>query len=138
MGAAVDSRPKFWNSASIASRIYSGRGSGVIVRENGTTKSLSPRVDGGENQSGFTWGSAGASGKRLALALLADALENDQRASALAEVFSARVISILPDRWTMTRARVLAYADLLAREPVRSPPKTTSIPAKMTEPPITR
>jgi hypothetical protein len=68
--------------------------------------------------SDFAWGSLSSAGKRLAVALLSDALEDDQRASDFAELFSTRVIAILPERWTMTRERILSYVDLIARQKI--------------------
>jgi Family of unknown function (DUF6166) len=47
--------------------------------------------------------------QRLAYALIADALESELRAKAVHERFSHRVIALLPERWTMTRTRVVAY-----------------------------
>ena len=98
-------------------RHYSGGNDGVVVRENGRSRPLSPRIGpDADSQSDFAWGSTSPAGKRLALALLADALEDERRASDWAELFSARVIAILPERWTMTRERVLSYVDLIARQ----------------------
>ena len=48
--------------------------------------------------------------------LLTDAWGDSQRATDLADMFTARVISILPERWTMTQTRVVSYADLMGRE----------------------
>src|SRR5262249_52831709 len=92
---------------------------GVVVRENGTARPLYPRVDlDSDSQIDFAWGVTSKAGRRLALALLADALGDDERARDLAEVFSRRVIAILPERWTMTRERILSYADLVARQKI--------------------
>ncbi len=62
---------------------------------------------------GFAWGggeSGSAAAHQLALALLADALQDDARAVQLHHDFCSRVVAILPERWTMTRTRILAYA----------------------------
>jgi Family of unknown function (DUF6166) len=108
---------KSWNGAAIATRLYFGRKEGVVVRENGTSRPLDPQVDtdGGKN---FSWGSESPAGKRLAIALLKDALEDEKRASELADIFNARVISILPERWTLTRERILSHTRVMAREQI--------------------
>jgi hypothetical protein len=49
----------------------------------------------------------------LSYALLADALDNDARALRLHHAFRRRVGSILPDRWTLSRSRIRAYADMI-------------------------
>ncbi len=80
-----------------------------MVRENGTSKPL---------QGDFSWGSESPAGKRLAMALLKDALEDDKRATDLADIFNSRVISILPDRWTLTRERIVSHANVMARDQI--------------------
>jgi hypothetical protein len=110
---------KFWNGIPIAARLYSGGKEGVVVRENGKSRPLNPHVDPNrDRRSNFSWGSANPEGKLLAMALLKDALEDDNRASELADVFAGRVISILPERWTMTRKRIISYADVMALEKI--------------------
>jgi hypothetical protein len=110
---------KLWNNGPIAARLYSGGKERVTVRENGNTRPLNPQIgsDHGE-EGGFSWGSASPAGKRLAMALLKDALEDDKRAAEFADLFNARVISILPARWTMTRERILSYTEMMGREKI--------------------
>jgi Family of unknown function (DUF6166) len=111
------SRKKFWSVTPVAECLYSGHKQGVVVRENGITRPLDPQTGSDPDEEGsFSWGSASPAGKRLAAALLKDALADDKRAAELADVFNTRVISILPERWTMTRARIVSYADMMARE----------------------
>jgi Family of unknown function (DUF6166) len=108
------------NPGPVVERLYSGRKDSVIVRENGQWRPLAPRLDlDSENSGDFAWGEATPAGKRLALAMLADALGNDDRAVELAEIFNNRVVAILPERWTMTRARVVSHADLMFRESIQ-------------------
>lgn len=90
---------------------------GVVVRENGTSKPLDPSADT-DGKGCFSWGSESPAGKRLAMVLLRDALEDEKRASELADIFNARVISILPERWTLTRERILSYTDIIGREQI--------------------
>ena len=52
------------------------------------------------------------------MALLKDALEDEKRASEFADIFNARVISILPERWTLTRERILSHTQVMAREAI--------------------
>jgi hypothetical protein len=89
----------------------------IVVRENGTSRPLDPQVDTDSGKS-FSWGSESPAGKRLAIALLKDALEDEKRASELADIFNARVISILPERWTLTRERILSHTQVMAREQI--------------------
>jgi hypothetical protein len=108
---------KSWNGSPVASRLYFGRKEGVVVRENGTSRPLDPQADV-EGESNFSWGCESPAGKRLAVALLRDALEDEKRAFELADVFNARVISILPERWTLTRERILSHTQVMAREAI--------------------
>ena len=112
-------------------RLYSGSKDGVVVREAGKTTPLgSPRDQSELNgQSRFAWGAASPKGKALAEALLKDALGNEASAAELAATFNARVISILPDRWTMTRDRVLSYAHMMAHEKVNESLLKATAPA---------
>jgi Family of unknown function (DUF6166) len=113
--------------SSTSARRYSGEKDSVTISENGDTRRLRARPDLDPiGRSDFAWGSISPAGKRLALALLSDALEDDQRACDLADIFSTRVIAILPERWTMTRERVLSYIDLITRQKLNEFFATTS------------
>jgi len=57
---------------------------------------------------------------QLSLALLADALHDDARALKLHHRFNRRVVTLLPARWTITRSRILDYADLIEHLAVAS------------------
>jgi hypothetical protein len=50
------------------------------------------------------------------MALLADALGNEARALETHEVFSRRVVALFPERWTISRSRVLSYLSLIEFE----------------------
>ena len=84
------------------------------MKENGASQPLITQT--GENI--FSWGPGSRAGNQLAMALLTNALEDEKRASELADRFTARVVSILPERWYMTRERVLAHADVMARDKI--------------------
>lgn len=97
-------------------RFYCGREDHVVVREGEQSQPLDLRLDlDPEGQTRFKWGRENK-GKRLALALLADALNDDNQAVNLSEAFTARVVALLPERWTMSRARVLSFVMIIARE----------------------
>ena len=96
-------------------RFYSGGEEGqVTFREEDARRSLDPRLDLGEfSLTGFAWGNVHAGAQQLALALLADALQDDHRATTLSQKLTRRVISILPARWTITRTRILQHVEII-------------------------
>lgn len=53
---------------------------------------------------------------RLAFNLLADALDDEQRAYEAHEYFVQRVMPLLPQRFTISRSRLLAYIDMMEHE----------------------
>jgi hypothetical protein len=86
----------------------------LTVRRGGEKRDLNPRhgpisVD---SESDFDKGDTKLRAE-LSFALLADALEDDARALRLHHAFRRRVASLLPDRWTMSRSRIRAYADMI-------------------------
>ena len=110
---------------SITTRYYRGiHGTDVYIATFGLgdprkdLRTLDPRFDlrrfapsssWGEE---FGWGSATPGAKQLALALLADALEEPREAIALSDIFLDRVISRLPahEPWIMSDNIVRAFA----------------------------
>jgi hypothetical protein len=96
-------------------RFYSGKASGeVTVREGGLTRILGPRPgSSGEQPRPFTWGRDESGAAQLAFALLADALCDDTEATRLHQNFRHRVIANFPDRWTITRTRILAHVQMM-------------------------
>ena len=87
---------------------------GVTVREGGARRSLDPRHDLCQHpRTEFTWGNRAEAANQLSLALLADALQNDTRALRLHHKFTSRVVTIFPDRWTISRSRIRAHADTI-------------------------
>lgn len=86
-------------------RFYSGKATiGVTVRENGSTRVLEPSP--GLERRAFTWGRNQSGAEQLALALLRDALDDEEMARRFHQRFSRRVISNFPDNWTVTRTRI--------------------------------
>jgi len=96
-------------------RFYSGGESDkVTFREEDARRSLDPRLDLGKfSLAGFAWGNEDAGAQQLALALLADTLQDDHRATTLSHELTHRVISILPARWTITRTRILRHVEVI-------------------------
>lgn len=97
-------------------RLYSSSlNAQVTVREASERRPLDVRTDLHNHSATFEWGRDSAGAAQLSLALLADALGNDTRAQFLHQKFKSRVIVDLPERWTMTRSRILAHAKMLER-----------------------
>jgi Family of unknown function (DUF6166) len=67
---------------------------------------------------GFEWGYAGSGPAQLALAILADALEDNDKAIALHQRFKFRIISKLhrDKSWTLPREYVLAVANTIEED----------------------
>jgi hypothetical protein len=97
-------------------RVYSsGLNLQVSVREDPNRRPLDARTDLQNYSATFDWGSDSAGAAQLSLALLADALGNDARAQSIHQKFKSRVVVDLPERWTMTRSRILAHAKMIER-----------------------
>ena len=84
----------------------------LTVRQGGEKRVLNPRSISVDSGSDFATGGR-TLGVERSFALLVDALEDDARASRLHHAFRRRVASLLPDRWTMSRSRIRAYADMI-------------------------
>jgi hypothetical protein len=104
----------------MAERFYCGEAPGnVTVREGAERWPLDPRVDLLKHSAGFGWGGADSNAgpaHQLALALLADALQNDARALRVHHNFNSRVVPLFPKRWTITRSRIVAYVEEIETE----------------------
>ncbi len=107
----------------MAEIFYSGEQAGqVTVREGETKRPLDPRFDLCKHSPpGFAWGNGSSVSAQLSLALLADALRDDGRPLRLHNRFNGRVVRMLPARWTMTRSRILDYADMIERRAATTP-----------------
>jgi len=71
------------------------------------------RLDlGGHSPTGFEWGYGGSGPAQLSLALLADALGDDEKAVRLHQPFKWEVVARLPARenWTLSEEEVRAIA----------------------------
>lgn len=67
------------------------------------------------SENGFEWTYEGAESSQLALAILADHLQDDARALALAEPFMRGVIANLDNTWEMDSAQVQSAIDALCQ-----------------------
>ena len=84
-------------------KIYEGGRSldGAIVTVDG--KLLDPRFDLRKySPMGFEWTYEGDGPRQLALALLADHLEDDRKALDLVDAFMRDVVSVLDNAWSLT------------------------------------
>src|ERR1041385_4176993 len=85
-------------------KTYCGRRGRYTVDVTVNGRPLNPRFDLWEHSpSGFEWGYGGSGPAQLALALLADHLENDDRAVALYQEFKWLVVANLArPTWKLT------------------------------------
>lgn len=86
-----------------------------MTREDGTE--LAPRLDlWNHSPTGFEWGYGGSGPAQLALAILADCLEDDERALDLHQGFKSYVVARLPEKvpWSMDESYVKKIAGELA------------------------
>ena len=99
----------------MAERFYSGElGGQVTARKGASKRPLDPRFDLRKHSPPGL--APGDSAVQLALALLADALDNDERALHLHEDFNCRMVTLFPKRWTITRSRILACLDAIEND----------------------
>ena len=94
-------------SATGAMKLYRGGRSlaGAVVTVDG--KPLAPRDDLRRlSATGFEWTYEGAGPAQLALALLADHLDDDARALALYERFMRAVVAELDNSWELSSADI--------------------------------
>ena len=86
----------------------------VTVSRHGDSRcrELKPRHDlRNHSPTGFNWGYGGSGPAQLALALLADALDDDDRALAVYQDYKWRVIARLDNAgWALTDAEVIRVA----------------------------
>ena len=97
-------------------KTYSGVNSGiggqrVEVRDGTRITILNPRTDlWNHSPDGFQWGYGGSGPAQLALALLADALGNDQEAIRLHQAFKWTFVAGFCETWFMTDEDIRAWA----------------------------
>jgi Family of unknown function (DUF6166) len=81
----------------------------TVTRHNQPAQPLPPRLDlVNHSPAGFEWGYGGSGPAQLALAIVADCLNDDEQAVRLHQQFKWLVIAQLPHTaWTLTEADVL-------------------------------
>ena len=103
----------------ITSTLYRGT---VLRMESMVTvdgKPLAPRLDlRNHSPTGFAWGYGGSGPSQLALAILADFLQDDRRALVLYQPYKWRVIAQLDknEPWHLSGAQVRDVVDVLEDE----------------------
>lgn len=83
------------------------------------TRSLPMRFDlARHSPDGFNWGYAGSGPAQLAIALCADALQDDARALRIYQSFKFRIVAAWPQGkpWNSTAAEVLRLVDELEQK----------------------
>lgn len=94
----MDFRPTYWGTWD-ASGNYAYRPGSTPLRQRNDLRDYQPH--------GFAWGYDGNGARQLALAILADRLQNDERALRLHEAFAQQVIAKLVGiQWELTPEQV--------------------------------
>lgn len=113
----------------------------VTVEVEGKTSALAARLDlRNHSPTGFEWGYGGSGPAQLALAILADALGDDELAEEIYQTFKSRVVAELPaEGWRLTleqvqsevnkiRARVFTIIPADPAEPLRAETAVPDLP----------
>lgn len=118
-GAGADAKVIPLPTTRMVPRIYRGirKVSGCIVTVSigGRERPLNPRLDlANHSPTGFDWGYGGSGPSQLALAILADALADDERAIALYQRFKSTWVC------SLTRDEPWAISDVDVRQIVEA------------------
>ena len=82
----------------------------VVAHESRERRSIRKRTDLRNHSRGFEWGYRGSGPAQLSLALLADALEDDQLALEHYQQFKADVVAHFePGAWTITSDEIVDW-----------------------------
>lgn len=90
----------------------------VFVLTRTGTRKLHPRNDLRDHSpTGFSWGYNGSGPAQLALAILCDCLDDDQRALRIYQQFKFNCIANLEQEtgWELSEEEVLAHVDMIER-----------------------
>ena len=96
-------------------KIYAGDRTidGIVVTVDGVP--LNERLDlQAYSENGFEWTYEGVESTQLALALLADYLQDDQRALSLAQAFMQSIVANLDNTWQLSSADMQTAIDALS------------------------
>lgn len=91
----------------------------VFVWRDGKRTVLPPRLElRNHSPTGFGWGYSGSGPAQLALALLCDVLDDDERACRLYQQFKARAIATInrDGKFEMTSDEVMRHVEALEAE----------------------
>jgi Family of unknown function (DUF6166) len=91
----------------------------VSVSDGRKSEPLPLRLDlFNHSPTGFSWGYGGSGPAQLALALLADALGDDDRAVRLHQAFKFKVVACWPEgeRWWITADQIMAVVKVIEQE----------------------
>src|SRR5262245_29167481 len=88
----------------------------ILDQNTRERRALPPRLDlRNYGADCYSWGCDGPGSDQLALAMLADAMQDDVRAPALQPLFKREVIAVLPqNHWVLDRGLVQTITRLLA------------------------
>ena len=89
-------------------KTYEGRREGYVAEATVNGRPLNPWLDlWNHSPTGFEWGYGGSGPAQLALALLADHLNDDEQAVQLHQEFKRAVVTRFPHRaWTLTSEQI--------------------------------
>ena len=96
----------------------------VTVCDGQKCQPLTVRLDlFSRSPAGFSWGYGGSGPAQLALALLADALCDDNRAIRLHHAFKLNIVAAWPEgeRWWITAAQIAAVVNVIEQEKPQAP-----------------
>jgi hypothetical protein len=99
-------------------KCYEGQRQGSVVRVTVDGRLLNPRQDlYNHSPDGFEWGYGGSGPAQLALAILADYLNDDEQALNLYQRFKWEVIATLPKKsWTLNEQQISEVLHRLSTE----------------------
>ncbi len=88
----------------------------VVDKEAESTVELNPRLDLiNHSPTGFGWGYLGSGPAQTALAILADAVDNDKFALSNYQLFKEMVIAHKTGTWSMSQREVRSWVTMFAR-----------------------
>ena len=102
----------------------------VTVCDGQKSEPLPLRMDlFNHSPAGFSWGYGGSGPAQLALALLADALADDDRAVRLHQEFKFKVVACWPEgeRWWITTEQIAAVVNLIEQENAQAAKKNDQV-----------
>jgi hypothetical protein len=102
----------------IGSRVpnHVGPGRVEVIDPDRRKRKLDPRLDlRRHSPDGFQWGYAGSGPSQLALALVADALADDEAAQRCYQPFKALTVAFWSDHWELTAGEIQDVCERMER-----------------------